>query len=143
MRRGKKIQTAAIGMLCLTTLTTGACVTQSTYDTAAADLEAVKAELRSTSTETQELTQQVSDLQQRQIGLARQRVVASSALKQARKADEGRAYRITNTVEQTQSHDQAPDRPSRRACGTDSNVQPKSRPGCNQPWNTIRPNRVR
>ena len=86
MRRGKKIQTAAIGMLCLTTLTTGACVTQSTYDTATADLEAVKAELRSASTETQELTQQVSDFQQLQIGLARQRQVALSMLKQARKA---------------------------------------------------------
>ncbi|MEK7352051.1 MAG: hypothetical protein AAB177_14345 [Nitrospirota bacterium] len=86
MRRGKKIQTAAIGMLCLTTLTTGACVTQRTYDTAAADLEAVKTELRSASTETQELTQQVSDLQQLQIGLARQREVVLSMLKQARKA---------------------------------------------------------
>jgi DNA polymerase III gamma/tau subunit len=86
MRRGKKIQTGVIGLLCLTTLTTGACVTQGTYDTAAADLEAAKAQLRSASTETQELTQQVSDLQQLQIGLARQRKVASSVLKQARKA---------------------------------------------------------
>jgi DNA polymerase III gamma/tau subunit len=86
MRRGYKIQTGAIGLLCLTTLTTGACVTQSTYDTAAADLEAAKAELRSASTETQELTQQVSDLQQLQIGLARQRKVASSVLKQAKMA---------------------------------------------------------
>lgn len=86
MRRGKKIQIAAIGMLCLTTLTTGACVTQSTYDTAAADLEAAKVELRSVSTETQELTQQVSDLQQLQNGIATEREVASSALKQARKA---------------------------------------------------------
>jgi len=86
MRRGKKIQTAAIGMLCLTTLVTGACVTQRTYDTIASDLEAAKAELRSVSTETQELTQQVSDLQQLQIGIVRQRAIASSALKQARKA---------------------------------------------------------
>ena len=39
MRRGKKIHAAALVMLCLATLTTGACVTQSTYDTAAADLE--------------------------------------------------------------------------------------------------------
>jgi hypothetical protein len=86
MRQAKKIQPAAIGMLCLTTLMTGACVTQSTYDTAATDLEAAKAELRSVSTETQELAQQVSDLQQIQIGIAREREVASSALKQARKA---------------------------------------------------------
>lgn len=85
MRRGKKIHAAAIVMLCLVTLTTGACVTQSTYDTAAADLEAAKAELHSASIQTQELIQQVSDLQQRQIDLARQMEAVSSALKQARK----------------------------------------------------------
>jgi septal ring factor EnvC (AmiA/AmiB activator) len=85
MKRGKKIHTAAIGMLCLTTLTTGACVTRSTYDTAAADLGAAKAELRSTRTETQGLTQQVSDLRERQVDLARQIEVASSALQQATK----------------------------------------------------------
>lgn len=86
MRRDQKFQAAAIGMLCLTTLTTGACVTQSTFDTATTDLEAAKAELRSVSTETQELAQQVSDLQQLQNGIAREREAASSALKQARKA---------------------------------------------------------
>ena len=85
MRRGKKIHAAAIVMLCLATLTTGACVTQRTYDTATADLEAAKAELHSATTQTQELTQQVSDLQQHQIDLARQMEVVSSALKQARK----------------------------------------------------------
>ena len=85
MKRGKKIHTAAIGILCLTTLTAGACVTRSTYDIAAAHLGAVKAELRSTRTETQGLTQQVSDLRQRQIDLARQMEVASSALQQATK----------------------------------------------------------
>lgn len=85
MRQVKKIQTAAIGMLCLATLTTGACVSRSTYDTAAADLEAAKAELQSTSTQTQELIEQVNDLQQRQIGLTRRMEVASLALKQARK----------------------------------------------------------
>jgi hypothetical protein len=86
MRRGQKIQAAAIGMLCLTILTTGACVTQSTYDTAAADLEAAKAELRNVSTETQGLAQEVSDLQQIQSGIAKERGVALSALKQARNA---------------------------------------------------------
>ena len=86
MRRGKKIQTAAIGMLCLTTLTTGACVTQRTYDTAAADLEAAKAELRNVSTEMEGLTEQVSDFQKIQSGIAREREVALAALKQARKA---------------------------------------------------------
>ena len=85
MRQDKKIHIAVIGMLCVATLTTGACVTQSTYDTAATDLEAVKAELHSTSTQTQELTQQVSDLQQRKSDLSRQMVIASSALQQATK----------------------------------------------------------
>ena len=106
MRRGKRIQTAAIGMLCLTALTTGACVTQSTYDTTATDLEAAKAELRSVSTETQELAQQVSDLQQLQIGIAREREVASSALKQARKvvkaeraASQIRLSKLTRTIQ--------------------------------------------
>jgi uncharacterized phage infection (PIP) family protein YhgE len=85
MRRGKMIHAAAIVMLCLATLTTGACVTQSTYDTAASDLAVAKAELHSASTQTQELTQQVSDLQQRQVDFARQMEAVSSALKQARK----------------------------------------------------------
>ena len=106
MRRGKKIHAAAIVMLCLATLTTGACVTQSTYDTAATDLEAAKAELRGVSTETQELAQQVSDLQQLQIGIAREREVASSALKQARKAvkaeraaEQIRLSKLTRTIQ--------------------------------------------
>jgi ABC-type transporter Mla subunit MlaD len=85
MRQSKKIHTAAIGMLCITTLTIGACVSQSTYKTATVDLEAAKAELNSARTETEELTQQVNELQQHKSDLAKQMVVASSALDQARK----------------------------------------------------------
>jgi peptidoglycan hydrolase CwlO-like protein len=85
MRRGRKIQTAAVGMLCLTTLTTGACVTRSTYDSATADLGATKAELYSIRTETQGLTQQFNVLQERQSDLAKQREVVFSALQQAKK----------------------------------------------------------
>jgi len=106
MRRSKKIHTAAIGLLCLATLTTSACVRRSTYDIAAADLEAAKAELQSTRTETQELTEQVSDLQQRQIGLARQMEVASLALQQARKemkaertASQKRLSKLNRTIQ--------------------------------------------
>jgi peptidoglycan hydrolase CwlO-like protein len=66
-------------------LTTGACVTRSTYDTATADLEAAKTELQNARAETQGLTQQVSDLQQRKSDLANQMVVASMALEQATK----------------------------------------------------------
>ena len=85
MRRGNKIRTAAVGMLCLTTLTTGACVTRSTYDSATADLGATKADLYSARTETQGLTQQVNVLQERQSDLERQKEIASSALQQATK----------------------------------------------------------
>ena len=85
MRRGNKIRTAAVGMLCLTTLTIGACVTRSTYDSTTADLGATKAELYSARTETQGLTQQVNVLQERQSDLERQKEIASSALQQATK----------------------------------------------------------
>jgi len=107
MRQGKKIYIAAIGMLCFATLTTGACVTRSTYNTAASDLEAAKAELQSTSIETQELTQQVSDLQQRRSDLSRQMVVAVSALQQATKemkaermASQKRLSNLNRTIQQ-------------------------------------------
>ena len=85
MRQGKKIPTAAVGMLCLITLTTGACVTRGTYDSATADLGATKAELYSIRTEAQGLTQQFNVLQERQGDLAKQREVVFSALQQAKK----------------------------------------------------------
>ena len=79
-----KIHTATAGMLCLAALTTGACVMPSTYGEAVADLEATKAELDSTRTQSQVLTEQVSELQQLKIDLARQMDAASSALHQAK-----------------------------------------------------------
>lgn len=85
MRQGKKIPTAAVGMLCLITLTTGACVTRGTYDSTTADLGATKAELYSIRTEAQGLTQQFNVLQERQSDLAKQREVVFSALQQAKK----------------------------------------------------------
>jgi myosin heavy subunit len=110
MRQDKKIHTAVIGMLCLATLTTGACVTRSTYDTAAADLETVKAELQSASVQTQELTQQVSDLQQRKSDLSKKMVVASLALDQATKemkgeraASQKRLSNLNRTIKQLTS----------------------------------------
>jgi cell division protein FtsB len=110
MRQGKKIHTAAIGMLCLATLTTGACVTRSTYDTAAADLEAAKAELHSTNAQTQELTQQVGDLQQRKSDLSKKMVVASLALDRATKemkgeraASQKRLSNLSRTIKQLTS----------------------------------------
>lgn len=110
MRQGKKIHTAVIGMLCLATLTTGACVTQSTYDIAALDLKAAKAELHSTSVQTQELTQQVSHLQQRKSDLSKQMVVASLAFDQTTKevkgeraASQKRLSNLTRTIKQLTS----------------------------------------
>jgi flagellar biosynthesis chaperone FliJ len=79
-----KIHTATAGMLCLAILTTGACVTRSTYDAAIANLEATRAELGSTRTQSQVLIEQVSELQQLKLDLARQMESAWSALMQAK-----------------------------------------------------------
>jgi uncharacterized phage infection (PIP) family protein YhgE len=70
-------------MLCLATLTTGACVTRSTHAVAVADLEATKAELYSTKTQSQALTERISELQQHRLDIARQMEVASSAIRRA------------------------------------------------------------
>ena len=85
-----KIHTATAGMLCLATLTTGACVMPSTYDVAVADLEATKAELDSTSIQSQVLTEQASQLQQLKIDLASQMEAASSAVQQAKQKMEAK-----------------------------------------------------
>lgn len=78
-----KIHTLTAGLLCVATLTTGACVTRSTYDNAVADLEAAKTELDSTRVQSRVLTEQVSELQQRKNDLARQMEAASLELQQA------------------------------------------------------------
>ena len=72
--------TLTAGMLCLVTVTTGACVMRSTYETAVADRETVKAELDGTRFQAQALTEQVSELQQLKIEFARQMEAASSGL---------------------------------------------------------------
>lgn len=79
-----KVRTVIAGMLCLTTLTTGACVSRSTYDIAVADLQAKQAELNSTRTQSQLVTERASELQQLAFNLARQKEAASSALQQAK-----------------------------------------------------------
>jgi flagellar biosynthesis chaperone FliJ len=102
-----KIHTATAGMLCLATLTTGACVMPSTYDVAVADLEATKAELGSTRTQSQALIEQVSELQQLKIDFARQMEAASSALQQAKQkmetehtASQVRLSKLARTISQ-------------------------------------------
>ena len=103
-----KIHTATAGMLCcLATLTTGACVTRSTYDVAVADLEATKAERDSTSIQSQVLIEQVSQLQQLKIDLAKQMYAASSAVQQAKQkmeaehtASQKRVSTLNRTINQ-------------------------------------------
>ena len=102
-----KIHTITAGMLCLATLTIGACVMPSTYDEAVADLEATKTELDSTKTQSQVLTEQVSELQQLKRDLARQIEVASSALHQAKRkmdtehtASQERLSKLTRAISQ-------------------------------------------
>jgi hypothetical protein len=102
-----KVHTVTAGMLCLAALTTGACITRSTYDTAVADLEAKKAELDSTRTQSQALTERVSELQQLKIDLARQMETASSALQQAKQqikaehtASQERLSNLNRTISQ-------------------------------------------
>lgn len=107
MKRNKKVHTAAIGMLCLAALTTGACVTQRTYETATADLDAAKAELQSARAETEGLARQISDLQQRKSDLAKQMVVASMALDQATKemkAQRAASQKRLSTLNRTIKH---------------------------------------
>ena len=78
-----KIQTITAVTLCLTVLTTGACVTRSTHNTAVADLEATKAELDSTKTQSQALTEQVSELKEHRLIIARQLEATSLAYRRA------------------------------------------------------------
>lgn len=84
--------TATVGMLCLTTFTTGSCVMSSTYDEVVVDLETTKAELYSTRAQSQALTEQVSELEQHKIILARQMEATSSALQQAQQEMEAERH---------------------------------------------------
>ncbi|MBK5283657.1 MAG: hypothetical protein JJE16_16430 [Nitrospiraceae bacterium] len=102
-----KLYTATAAMLCFAILTTGACVTRSTYDATVADLEATKAELDNTGTQSQVLTKQVGELQQLQIDLARQLEIDRSALQRAKRqmgaeyaASQERLSKLTRTLRQ-------------------------------------------
>ncbi|MEP6959256.1 MAG: hypothetical protein ABI980_11050 [Nitrospirota bacterium] len=103
-----KIHTATTaGMLCLVALTTGACVMPSTYNEAVADLDATKAEIDSTKTHSKLLTEQVNELQQLKIDLARQMEEVSLTLQQAKEtmkaehaASQARLSRLTRAISQ-------------------------------------------
>lgn len=80
---GMKIRDATAGMLCFVGLTTGACVMPSAYNGAVADLYAVKSELDRTKTQSQELAEQVRELEEHKVVLSRQMEATSSALHDA------------------------------------------------------------
>ena len=78
-----KVHTPIAVMLCLTVLTTGACVSRSTHNAAVADLEATKVELNSTKTQSQALAVQVSELEQHKLTIAKQLDATTLAYKRA------------------------------------------------------------
>lgn len=79
-----KLQILTVGMLCLAILSSTACVTRSTYNIAAAELESRKAELDSINSQSQALTEQVGDLEKHKIVLSRQMEAVSSVLQRAK-----------------------------------------------------------
>jgi hypothetical protein len=82
MRHLMKVHTVT-GLLCLVALTTSACVMSSTYNEAVADLDVTKAEIDSMRTQSKMLAEQVNELQQLKIELARQKEEISLAIQQA------------------------------------------------------------
>lgn len=102
-----KIHIATAGMLCFVALTTSACVMSSTYHEAVADLDATKADIDSTRTQSKMLTEQVNELQQLKVELARQKEEISLAVQQAQHsmqaehaASQARLNRLTRAISQ-------------------------------------------
>ena len=83
-----KIQVVTAGMLCLVTLTTGACVTRTTYEAAIANLEATNVELYSTRAKSQLLIERVRELEQEKVILARETETTVFALLHAKQQAE-------------------------------------------------------
>ncbi len=83
-RRGKRAHIVTAWMLGLALLTTGACVTRTTYEAAIANLEATNVELYSTRAKSQLLIERVRELEQQQIILARETEAAASILQNAK-----------------------------------------------------------
>lgn len=79
-----KLQILTVGMLCLAILSSTACVTRGTYDIAAAELEARKAELDSINSQSQALAEQVGELEKHKVVLSRQMEAVSSVLQRAK-----------------------------------------------------------
>lgn len=125
-RKGMNIHTATAVMLCLMTLTTGACVSRSAHNVAVADLEATKAELHSTQTQSQALTEQVGELQQHRLDIAKQLEVASLAYRRAtqRMEAERLAWQRLNKLSRMVSQLAAQQKSLRYAIQRESKAQP-------------------
>ena len=100
-----KLHTTVAVLLCFVTLTTGACVSRSTLDVAVADRETAKADLNSTKTQSQALTDQVSELQEHRLIIARQLEATSLAYRRAtqRMEAERLAWQRLNKLSRTVS----------------------------------------
>jgi hypothetical protein len=114
-------------MLCLLTLTTGACVSRSTHDVAVADREATKAELNSTQTQSQALTEQVGELQQHRLILAKQMEATSLAYRRATQRMEAEriAWQRLNKLSRMVSQLSAQQKSLRVAIQRESKAQPE------------------
>jgi hypothetical protein len=79
-----KLQILTGGILCLAIFSSTACVTQGTYNIAAAELEARKAEIDGINSQSQALAEQVRELEQHKVVLSGQREAVSSVLQRAK-----------------------------------------------------------
>ena len=122
-----KVHTATAAMLCLVTLTTGACVSRSTHDVAVADREATKAELNSTQTQSQALTEQVGELQEHRLIIARQLEATSLAYRRATQRMEAErvAWQRLNKLSRMVSQLAAQQKSLRYAIQRESKAQPE------------------
>ena len=79
-----KLQILTVGMLCLAIFSSTACVTRGTYNIAAAELEARKAEIDGANSQYQALAEQVRELEQHKVVLSGQMEAVSSVLQRAK-----------------------------------------------------------
>jgi hypothetical protein len=113
-------------MLCLVTLTTGACVSQSAHNVAVADREATKAELNSTQSESQALTEQVDQLQQHRLIIAKQLEATSLSYRRATQRMEAErvAWQRLNKLSRMVSQLNAEQKSLRYAIQRENKAQP-------------------
>ena len=79
-----KLQILTVGILCLAIFSSAACVTRGTYNIAAAELEARKAEIDGANSQYQALAEQVRELEQHKVVLSGQMEAVSSVLQRAK-----------------------------------------------------------